>query len=484
MITSITWESYSDGQLTRTPAGTWRTGNLAGRYHRHVSRERFAPPYTLRARIRVHHRQPGPPVWIPSEQRWSTWDHGIVVHPAHADNDHNWNLTTSPTRTDTGLFTELGGRSVFTWSQADGGSIFRGPPAPFYDGGWHTIEVQVPEPGRVRYLVDGVLRAEGREGRPSFTGPVQVGFRLDFHDVELADVTVQTPDAPTPDVDTPGEDATTMRYDFTLEDWQEPARPVVGPYAFLWSAIRYVALHFIGGGPNFRPGPTWDVAQHLRNGQHSYLVNRGYSYGYNIGVVSIPGHPLDGTAWEIRGTRFRGAATAGVNAIVLAIYVMQRDGEPLTAKARATIMRLINEAQAEAARAHPGRLLEVYGHNEVPGGTTRTSCPGPGIRAAIADGLGPGLVVVPDPDPDPDPEPEVIEMPPFLVQDPQIGGGLFAPDGTPVSARMRDHYYWVNGGELPIIQNTHPEWRNATLEKMGRANRQRYGGPAALAYVA
>lgn len=267
-------------------------------------------------------------------------------------------------------------------------------------------------------------------------------------------------------------------WDYRRSDWEAANQRVSGPSPFLWSGIRYGVVHEVGGGPNWRPGPSLNVAQHLRNSQHNWVTNRNYSLGYMGAVVSVPDHELDGTLWEIRGTTWRGAATAGVNAIVAAILCISQDGQPCTPKATARLWRFFTEAQGQASIAHPGRILEVFGHNEVPGGTTRTSCPGNGRRAQVLAGVfGPGG----EPPPTPEPEPEEIDdMPPFLVRDAHIrdvqtGGGLFMPDGQPVSPEMLDVFRYINGGPLIVIDNTHPHWRAATLHKMGPAARKLYG---------
>lgn len=182
------WYSYGNGTLVEVAPNVWRTASPTGVpgvgpwYQRHASVRRYLPPYTWSGRIRVLDRMDAP-VWIPSEQRWSTWDHGVVWHVAHVSNDLNWNVTWSPSRQTTGVFTEVDGAGTWTWGKP--GFVFRGPPMPLGDGQWHEWRAEVPEHGRFRFFCDGQLVAEGLEAAPSMSGAVEVGLRLDFYDVEI-----------------------------------------------------------------------------------------------------------------------------------------------------------------------------------------------------------------------------------------------------------------------------------------------------------
>ena len=74
-----------------------------------------------------------------------------------------------------------------------------------------------------------------------------------------------------------------MRYDRTLETWQEASHPVSGP-AFSWPSIDVIIIHYRGSGSN--PVPK-DIQAHLRAAHRGYLNDpkRGYSYGYNTTTV-------------------------------------------------------------------------------------------------------------------------------------------------------------------------------------------------------
>lgn len=177
-----------------------------------------------------------------------------------------------------------------------------------------------------------------------------------------------------------------VTYDRTVDSWQSPAEPVSGPLFDPRSVVLEV-IHYRGAGKN--PVPA-DIAQSLRASQHSYLTDpkRGYSLGYNAGVVSQLGHPDDGTTWEIRGTRYRCAANApaGLNVKAFGLLVIQVDNAAPTPAAAAAIRRMGGELNRLC-----GRRLEIVGHGDTygppHGGTTPTACCGTGLRSAIADGL-------------------------------------------------------------------------------------------------
>ncbi|MFH2009706.1 MAG: hypothetical protein ABI333_24140, partial [bacterium] len=81
-------------------------------------------------------------------------------------------------------------------------------------------------------------------------------------------------------------------------EWQDPAYPVTSTSWMNINALQYITLHYIGGdGVNLS-----DIPQFLRNNQLDYVLNRGYSLGYNSAVS------LDGDEWEIRGFDYRCAA--------------------------------------------------------------------------------------------------------------------------------------------------------------------------------
>lgn len=151
--------------------------------------------------------------------------------------------------------------------------------------------------------------------------------------------------------------------------WQNPAQPVTGP-APKGKPGTWV-IHYPG-----MKGPApygYDVVTFLRNVQNDYLVNRGYSIGYNWGVSQ------DGAKWEIRGNDFNNAANAGrkvsgnFNNISQSIFVMVSGDDPATVNA----VRSINEIIA----TRPD--WDVIWHGKV----DYTSCAGAGLISQIMSGV-------------------------------------------------------------------------------------------------
>jgi len=385
--TPITWDTYSDGQLRRTPSGTWRTATPDGRftasghYHRHHSRERFAPPYTLRARVKVHHRLSDP--WIVGEQRNPTWDHGFCVHPWHDGNRENWVTRFWNVEQRLTIAAEHDGRYLYPWNN---GQTIHVPNPQL--GVWHDLEVAVPDYGHVRYTWNGITLLDRKASVPTaHHKPGQIGFRLDFFDVELDDVRVgHAPPPPT--------DGEPMNYTYRRSNWVG-TQPVTGPL-FTWSTVNKFVVHYRGTGT---AGVPADIAQHLRNINASYW-NRtpGYAIGYSAAVVSSAGHPLDGTTWECRGDTFRAAANEGHNLESFALLVIQVDNQQATPKAAAAIRDLV-------AQCRQRRPVTIVGHGQI----GSTECPGVGLRAQITAGVFEPGGVTPPPPPPPLPPPPVTD---------------------------------------------------------------------------
>ena len=174
-----------------------------------------------------------------------------------------------------------------------------------------------------------------------------------------------------------------LTFDHALEDWQDPDNPVTGPRPGPASSIDWWILHY-RGVPGVTVPPTLAaIFQALRNAQHwwTHRPTNRFSLGYNDFLISCEGHPNDGEIIEGRGLRFRGAATGGINDICWATQIIQRDGEPLSPKARARCRERSLELRAVFPLRHG-----LADHGRSPS-TTVTSCAGPGIRADIDAGL-------------------------------------------------------------------------------------------------
>lgn len=233
----------------------------------------------------------------------------------------------------------------------------------------------------------------------------------------------------------------TITYDITLEQWQDPRNPVRGPLPGPRSAIDRWVPHWEGLTPLGRM-TNWDVLQNLRNIQHWWTnrpTNR-FSIGYNDALVSIPGHMLNGALIEIRGQRFRGAATGGINLVSHATLVLQRQGDHATPEAVARAHRLITELRADSPKIDgPDRLID-HGRS---GSTTVTSCAGPGLRADIDNGVfWPRASIVPPP-----PITKDLHVKPYPYSDARILDTRVRGDrvhaGQTVTARIPDRVQGV-----------------------------------------
>ena len=175
-----------------------------------------------------------------------------------------------------------------------------------------------------------------------------------------------------------------IQFDVKREGWQSPSEPVRSSSPFPgWHAINRIVIHY--------PGADWssmdmdrdgdidrsDTAVLLRNTQHYYLTQRGYSIGYNAAVASIKGHDGDGLSYELRGDDFKCAANVEVNGDSFAINVLVDGDAPATPKAVRKVRFLVAQARYLA-----GKPLPIVGHFQV----GSTSCPGAGIKAQLARG--------------------------------------------------------------------------------------------------
>jgi hypothetical protein len=158
-------------------------------------------------------------------------------------------------------------------------------------------------------------------------------------------------------------------------EWQDPAYPVSSSSWMDINALSYITLHYIGAdGVNLS-----DIPQFLRNAQLDYVVNRGYSLGYNSAVDE------DGEEWEIRGFDYRCAAngTQATNIPSYSIVLLLPNtwSVPPTAQIDG-VRNLVSKIRATAAAAGNGDFLEINGHRDL----KPTSCPGDPIYTMIQNG--------------------------------------------------------------------------------------------------
>jgi hypothetical protein len=193
-----------------------------------------------------------------------------------------------------------------------------------------------------------------------------------------------------------------LTYTHQREAWQSAAEPVRSSDRFEWSDVDLFVIHYPGGGSSVPDGDANDptVQAHLRAGQHDYLVNRGYSYGYNVCV------DWRGQSWEIRGEDFECAANRYVNGRAFAVQLMVDHAGAATEPAIAEVNRLIGQAEQSGAPR-----LKILGHRDTTiqpyraASTPNTDCPGTGVYAQLRAGRfrDPGDVPPPPPPPPPPP---------------------------------------------------------------------------------
>lgn len=160
-----------------------------------------------------------------------------------------------------------------------------------------------------------------------------------------------------------------MIYDRHRGAWENPAETVAkhtNSAPVDWDRVNDLVIHYSAA----RRVLT-DTAQQLRNIQHDYVTNRGYSLGYSAAVDQ------DGLVWQLRGEQFQPAATKGHNGHTFAILCLVNGQEPLSPAALERIRRLIDELRRIA-----GRQLAIRPHHHY----APTACPGAGVSAQIAAG--------------------------------------------------------------------------------------------------
>ena len=171
-------------------------------------------------------------------------------------------------------------------------------------------------------------------------------------------------------------------------DWTRSTQPVSGP-AMDVMALRYITIHYNGGNADLDGADNIyqdsDFIALLRAAHNDYLVNRGYSLGYN----SIIGP--DGAEWEVRGMDYRSAAN-GCTAVNVPGYAIQVMMPSVSAQPTATQIAGLKAAIARVRAFVKARgnndHLELNGHRDVRPlcGNGGTACPGDPIYALLKAG--------------------------------------------------------------------------------------------------
>ena len=176
-------------------------------------------------------------------------------------------------------------------------------------------------------------------------------------------------------------------------EWERPSERIA---TWAYNGKVYVApkadLFWVDANADHWPGTTSasidsstdaKVIAHLQASQHSYIVSRGYSYGYNF-VIDQRGH-----VWELRGFDFKCAANFAHNHHVLAVqHMLGATQEPTPEMIHSS--RLVHKECARRA----GRATTpwtgpsgwwISGHNDLrqypplAGQGTPTGCCGPAM---------------------------------------------------------------------------------------------------------
>ena len=200
-MTALTWISggSTGTSLITTFPGAVRTaldGQVGqfGVYHRYQSRQMFRPPFRWTGRIRCRSIME-PPVFLDGVPAW--YVPMINLHAMYPSDNRNvivqFGRHSDPQRTGTTaeMRDERPDRPYGVRTGYQRRNLVRLPNNPY--SGWHNFIVDVAGPGQYSLTWDGVLVVDVIEKEPPTIspGPVPVGIRLDFADVELAAMQVQ-----------------------------------------------------------------------------------------------------------------------------------------------------------------------------------------------------------------------------------------------------------------------------------------------------
>jgi hypothetical protein len=163
------------------------------------------------------------------------------------------------------------------------------------------------------------------------------------------------------------------------ESWENPTEtiasgrpPVQQPTQISSGVVHYSAA-------KSPPDDDAGIAQWLRNIQHDYLVNRGYSIGYLFCVDSRGG------VWELRGFTYKSAANSPTNDWTAPVLLNTGLNRPATPAAWRSVRALFREFARRSGNSAAFRN-RPYGHGQLPGAAT--ACPGGALLDQLDDGLG------------------------------------------------------------------------------------------------
>jgi hypothetical protein len=199
----LSWYMYgSGGTYLAESNGTLRTAQSGalgayGVYFRMGSDQFFTPPYTFSGKMLVHGRMT-PPVFPDGTP--CPYDPGIVFHVMHDMADSPWSgneenivMGFASSRTEAFHNVEIGGPGAPYGPRTGWESRRRAADINPVDGAWHDFRCEVYSHAHYALFWDDVELLDVVEKEPvSMRGPVGVGLRLDFFDVEMKDLAVRT----------------------------------------------------------------------------------------------------------------------------------------------------------------------------------------------------------------------------------------------------------------------------------------------------
>lgn len=178
------------------------------------------------------------------------------------------------------------------------------------------------------------------------------------------------------------------------QTWEDPRYPVKqsGQSSINWTLIDTSVPHYTAALnlPDGDPGENASqLSAYMRAVQQDYLLNRGYSIGYNFAIDWLGG------VWECRGFDIKCAANADHNTHTIAILCLVDGNDPLTSLGVQSMRAIIADVNRRAKK-----VTAIVGHGQLQNPNHPTGCPGSGVREQIATGLyNPIQPIPPDPIP-------------------------------------------------------------------------------------
>lgn len=211
--------------------------------------------------------------------------------------------------------------------------------------------------------------------------------------------------------------------------WQDPNMRVTGP-AMQRGRIDTQPAHYTAAATI----PS-DIPSYLRAMQRDYVVNRGYSLGYNFAIDQT------GQAWEIRGLDIQCAANKGWNERTVAILCLVNGADAMNSRMVSTYQQLGAHIQSVI-----GRRLNIVGHQDI----GSTACPGAGVQGQVRSGVLAPSAGPPPPDPTPPTEDDTMQGVFESQTNPREFNAMFF--GTCDAQGRTIELQWSGNGDDPRVQ--------------------------------